>query len=347
MPNKKGSLKMKNLFIILSISFFLYNCERERNTSPPKDSSIFPATQALSIYVDSADVVWVGSEAGLCSFNGEEWKLHNAVEGIPAGSIRGIAFQKTNYGDEIWLASNEGAGVAAFELDAVTGATTYTIDNSEILNDTVIAVSVDAINARWFSTPDGVNIYLGSTWYKEKNFGFLVDHPAISFGVLSDGWVLAGTNGAGVARHKYNEAVDGITGASYYDTDWSLIPSDTVLAICVDENNYQWFGTPQGVAFHESFETKEGWTVYDTKDGLIDKHVKSIVKDKKGVVWFGTPTGLSSFDGAVWNSFTTADGLVNDCIYALDTDSKDDLWVATRGGVSKFDGTNWTNYRSE
>jgi len=147
-----------------------------------------------------------------------------------------------------------------------------------------------------------------------------------------------------VGRYKYDETLDGITGASRYDADWTLLPSDTILCIYVDKNNQQWFGTPQGIPMYTVWDTREGWSAFSSADGLIHNEVHSIAEKNHGVMWFGTADGISTFDGELWDKHSTKDGLIHPFVNDLAFDSSGAIWIATEGGISVFDGSGWKSF---
>ena len=324
--------------LFLLIQF--YSCETD-NTDLTVN---FPATRVLSIYIDESDIVWAGTEAGIISSVNGKWKTYKDIKKIPAGLVNDITFRNSVDGPEIWMATSNGACNVRYNTNSIISATSYTKDISGLLDDRIKSVLVDAYDAVWFATPLGLNIYIGTKWYAETSWGDLAINPVSSLGAGSDGWIYAGTKGQGVGRFKYDESIDGITGASYYDTDWSGLPSDTILAVYLDRNENQWFGTPNGVAFHSEWETKIGWEVYSTVDGLVNNRVQAIIEDTNGVLWFGTAAGISSFDGEIWKSYNVSDGLADQCVNDIAVASDGTIWFATNNGISTFDGATWESY---
>ena len=320
---------------------YLSGCKKDIVT--PENT--FPATEVFSLYSDPDGTLWAGTVEGLVSFRDNQWKIHNEIPGIPSGNILDIAYQFINDEHELWFGSPSGLSVAAYELDAVSSATTYMEEPGKLPDNNVLAVAVDAVQARWAATPAGLGIFHGDAWYQEDKFGDLVQYPVQTLGSGEEGWIFAGTRGKGVGRFRYDETIDGISGASFYDKAWSGLRSDTILAVCIIRNDEQWFGTTRGVSHHTSWETKKEWESFDTSDGLIHNHVQCIDKGKDGKLWFGTPEGASSFDGESWITYGTTDGLVHKAVNDIAIDSKGLIWFATPLGISSFDGSQWTSYK--
>lgn len=69
------------------------------------------------------------------------------------------------------------------------------------------------------------------------------------------------------------------------------------------------------------------------KDGLSQRTVRSIVKDRHGFMWFGTWNGLCRYDGYSFKTYLTISGdttsLSNNRVHYLHMDDEGVLWVST------------------
>ncbi len=327
------------MLTIIIVVFLVISCKQDK----PAAVSQFPANKVMSLYIDKSGIVWAGTDLGLISYWKGTWTTYKNISQLPQGEVYDIVSQGSNPGFGLWLATASGARFAKSALYEITQVNSYVMDSSGLLDNRINALVIDPMNARWFATPQGLSIFRGSTWYSETSFDDLVLYPVVSLAAKSDGWIFAGTMGKGVGRFKYDAGLDGITGASYYNTDWTSLPSDTILCIYVDSYNRQWFGTPNGAAFHASWETKQNWKSYSIKDGLINNRVQSILGEKDNI-WFGTAAGVTCFDGVSWKSYSTSDGLENSNINDIAIDLNGTLWFATNGGISTYDGKIWKNF---
>jgi len=308
---------------------------------PPLEENKFPANKVMSVFIDNASVVWAGTDIGIISYWNDKW---TSYENMNTGPVYDISNQPSDSGSYLWLATSNGAQLAEYKLEALTPTVLYTKESSGLLDNRISAVLVDAINASWFATPLGLSIFNANIWHTRTNDGDLEIYPVISMAAKSDGWIFAGTAGLGVGRFKYDSGIDAITGASYYNKEWTSLPSDTILSIYVDENSKQWFGTPRGVAFHAVWETKKEWKVFSVADGLINNRVQAIIGDGAGHLWFGTAAGVSYYDGQTWKNYSVAEGLINPGVNDIAIDAKGAIWFATDGGISVLDGTQWKSY---
>ncbi len=305
-------------------------------------SSGLPSDMIQAVCVDADGAKWFGTTQGLTHFDGTKWTTYqktDSTQTLASNNIRDIAFEITTQGTEIWLATDNGVSVVGIDVDGVTMATPYRNDNTGLVNNAVHAVGVDSSHQRWFGTEGGVSMFDGSTWQtwttaSQSSFYF-PNNDVRAIGIDNvEGWRYLCTNGGGVARLQVG--LDGITSASPYNYAWSALMSDTVTAVCVEQDGDQWFGTPQGPAFHDTTETKANWKVWDKNNGLVDNRIQTIVQDFDGNIWYGTPTGVSFWNDQSFTNYTQADGLINADVRDIAIDHDGSVWFATAGGVSHF-----------
>jgi ligand-binding sensor domain-containing protein len=310
-----------------------------------------PVKNFKAAVVDKDNNKWFLTEAGLVSFDGKKWTLHNKNTKVATQNINGIAFEDNPHGQEIWLATRNGATVATLPVDALTGATTYHDSNTVILSNNVKQVAVGNNPLRWFGTDKGVSAFKDKKWltpdYEEFYPEFVFqEFPVLSMATGTMGDTLyVGTNGAGIARVFSND-VDGISGASVL-AQWGpmILPSDKIYSIFVAQDNTKWFGTDMGLAKHVGQNSLENWTAYTTEDGLINNFIQAITADKNGNTWIGTKGGISVLNGTEWKSFTENDGLVSNNVLCIVIDNNGVVWIGTDKGVSSFENGTFTNYK--
>lgn len=304
-----------------------------------------------SVAVDNDNTKWFVTEKGIVSFNGEKWILHDKNEKVPTLDLKNIAFEVNPHGQELWIASPKGATVASIPVESLTGATTYHVENTPILSNNVIQVAIGKSPLRWFGTDKGISAFFDSKWLKgdyEDQYpeSMFQDYPITAMATSADGDSLyVATDGVGIARVLRND-IDGITAASSY-AQWGpiLLPSDNIYSIFIASDNTQWFGTDKGIARHIGNNTLKNWTVFTSKDGLIDNFVQAIAADKIGHIWIGTRGGLSVFDGSSWSSFTKDNGLNSNNILCITFDKTGIVWLGTDDGVASYADKKFTNYR--
>jgi len=312
----------------------------------------FEASQFYSVVVDNDNIKWFLTDAGIVSLKGEDWNIHNENRKIPAHDLKGMAYDSSEFGKELWLASPLGATVASIPVDGRSGATTYYVENSSIISENVLSLTVGKGSLRWFGTDKGISAFYEDIWltpaYQRKYPEYMFqDFPITDMATTPGGDSLyVATKGAGISR-MYRNDVDAISGASEY-AKWGpiKIPSDNINCICIEADGTQWFGTDAGVARHEGNETLENWLVLDTEDGLIDNFVQSIAEDHQGRVWIGTKAGVSVFENNSLSSISKKDGLLGNNVLCISVDREGIVWIGTDLGLTSYNKGDLTRYRN-
>ena len=325
------------LFVFVFFTFYV-NSVGHDFTHYTAENSPLPSNRIQAIFIDQNNNKWIGTDKGLVFFDNDNWTVYGQADNLSSNNISGIEFELTGYGPEVWLATPAGVSVAGFDVDGITSATYYTSSNSGLKEDSIIAISVDSLHNRWYGTSSYLSSFTGDVWDSTNLDGFLEQNPVMSISSGMDGWNYVGTKGGGVARVKRDE-VDGISGASAYDTDWSGLLSNNIYASYIDKEGNQWYGTDAGAAFHEGTNTKSGWTTYESSDSpLINNLVQVIEGDNNNGIWFGTPSGASLFSGGKWSSYSVDEGLISNNILDIETDENGFTWFATDKGISVLTG---------
>jgi hypothetical protein len=331
------------------------------NSDPltPQNSGLV-SSKVNKIFIDSFDVKWFGTDKGISRFDGANWTTIDISNYLKNNTVNDIVYEKSGYGDEIWVATNGGLSVMSYNVDGVTSATTYIVGGpgSGIISDTVTAVGLDKNHIRWIATPKGINTYGANGWNttntylnydrEDKNWDGLIVNSIASYN--NDGSVYMGTSGQGVIRMSYSE-VDGFTGASAMSSVWSGLWSDTIHSVAIYDT-VQWYGTNQGVFAHFGPSTKNYWDFAITPwDGIINNVVYDTEKDNNGNIWIGTEKGLFimtqssniSVNPSVSQAninWTAGKGIVSSLpdkkINDIQKDLLGTIWVATTTGVETF-----------
>jgi ligand-binding sensor domain-containing protein len=332
---------MKPVTVILTAAVILVVCPvfSQSWITYNQSNSGLPSNRIQSIYADGDGNKWFGTDAGLTRFDGSDWTTYQATaeqQTLASNNIRDIDYEVTEYGPELWLATDNGVSVIGIRVDGLTMATPYRTDNTGLLSNFVNSASVDSEHRRWFGTDSGVVMLNGNDnlWYSFADS--IPDFPVVDIGIdNAGGWRYCCTQGGGVGRLKIE--VDGITSASVYDEDWSGLMSDYVNTVYVYEDGDQWFGSNKAASFHDTTLTKELWQPF-FEDSLASDHISVITADPQDRVWIGTPAGVTMYDWQDFTTYTTANGLASNNILDIAVDMDGSLWFGTDNGVTRFNG---------
>ena len=312
--------------LILSWSFF--------------SSAIFQQSPAQhvaikAIYIDEFGNKWFGTRDGLYMFNDIEWTRYSSADHVISEQINALTFEQSINGPELWVATDEGVSVVAFDIDGITGATSYTAEDG-VYGTKIMDVVVDSRNYKFFGSDQGITYFhdgsMDSITYNE-NKSSLLNAPVNDMAIFNDSIYI----GYGIGIGRLVSEVDGVTGASRWTNGYGITPlSGNILAVEIDSDGNQWFGTDAGAEKHLGLNAKDNWLLYTEDDGLVNNMVLVIREDKDGAVWFGTEGGVSMLKNDLWTNYNKSDGLVSDTVYDIAFEENGTIWFATAEGISKM-----------
>jgi sugar lactone lactonase YvrE len=219
----------------------------------------------------------------------------------------------------------------------------YNAANSQLPNNNVTALAIDANGNTWAGTGAGLAKFNGSSWttYNIINSPLPVNFiNVIAIDANNVKWI--GTVNGGLVKF------DG-TNWTIYNTGNSGLPYNVVRDIAFDGSGRVWVGTSNGAARFDG----SSWEVFSTFNGLPSNIVNAIEVESGGNVWFGTEPngnfqgGVAMWDGGFfwkYSKATTFGGLPDDHIYDIEIKPSGAVWIATAGGICKFKSNNWTTY---
>lgn len=301
-----------------------------------------------AVAIDNQNVKWFGTDLGLLRFDGAEWTAYATRSDHP-GKVTSLISREVSNGPELWIGTDNGVSAATSTADGISSATRYHSGNSLLESNSIVDITMDSSNTRYFATPIGVGVFEKDEWtWLEKGWGpadsGIPNYELLSLGAKND-TVYIGAINRGAGR-LINE-VDGFSGASYYEIPWSGIVSNSITSIYTDKQGYQWFGSVEGVSYHTHQDGRMGWELtLSTNDGLVNNHVNAIFEDTNGDYWIATDGGVSRFrkKSLEFTNYTTAEGLSDNMVFDIGEDQENILWFATANGVSSFDGETFVKY---
>lgn len=273
----------------------------------------------LATAADKKNNKWVGTNLGLCRFQGRTWtdfsmfneKLKDEFVNCLTVDAKGTLWIGTdNFGvinfngskwteytaetkklnmkfiREIAIDRNDvkWIGVTLGGLVKYDNKewTKYTAENSGLLSDFVLCVTIDSKNRKWIGTNDGLCLFDGSKWTPFTTKNSDLPHnivPAVVIDQNDVKWI--GTLG-GLVRYDGNSW-------TIYNKQNSSLPSNQVNDLALDENGMLWIATDQGIAL---FNRENSWQIFNKKNAPLPSLViQNITIDNQGNRWFGTDFG--------------------------------------------------------
>jgi signal transduction histidine kinase/ligand-binding sensor domain-containing protein len=263
---------------------------------------------AMTIVEDHANVMWVGTRAGLFWLDGKRWRPVENVPGLSGRSV--IALYETTDG-RLWASTRE----AVFRRDR-DAASFVQIDTLDVASNAWQGFSQDAAGVVWISDfTEGF-----------RRVGEHVPHPNRSgWGVqlLHDRrgnfWVATRADGLWRVR---GDAVEVLTHKDGLATD-------AVQCVFEDREGNIWVGTQAGL---------QRLTPNRVKPVTDVPIARAVVKTRDGSIWIGNAKGLTRFGpgGRRQRHYGKQEGLPGNVVLGLHVDRDDHLWVTTEMGLTSF-----------
>jgi len=299
----------KKLFYFIGFALFTIGLFNACDNNEPEEIVEMTFETVNGFIINQKGEKLLATNTGLFMFNETTAKYDFVKSENNLKPLNDLTCTKVPTLKELWLASND--GVLNFNTQQL-----FTNSNSGLKNNTVSRLDFDFSNRGIFATPNGLSILDNNKWISSSGLNDLyLNFEITDIGAATNGFTYVTTKGGGVERFEMD--VDGISGATVFDTDWTKLESNNINTVFIDSIT-QVYGTDMGVAIHTSEFTKWDWKNYTTTDGLINNNVISVVKDKSGNWWFGTNSGLSRFSNSKWTNFTVeTDNIPTGCLQMI------------------------------
>ncbi|HOX79145.1 MAG TPA: two-component regulator propeller domain-containing protein [Bacteroidales bacterium] len=287
------------------------------------------------------------------NFNAQNWEFFTPENtGLPSDHVFSVA---TDSMGTMWFGTRSGLS----RFDGTTW-TNYNILNSGLPSDMIYAITIDKFGNKWLGTTGGIVKYNGADWivYNKSNSGLPCDTiSTIAIDHLNNKWF-------GITP-KYEMNQGYIRGGilCFNDTTWtlynsenSLLPSNYITALAIEESGAKWIGTYAGLAKLDGSE----WTLLNAENSdLPSDSISSISIDKYNHKWIGFSftnqesghcfggDGIAKFNDLTWQFYTKENsGLPSNNIYSIFIDEFENKWIGTTAGLVLYDDETWAVFNS-
>lgn len=266
-----------------------------------------------SIYKDTNDVVWVGTDnEGIFAIDKQGRRMaHYAQTGAPNTSLNAVLSLFEDSNGDFWIGTY-GNGLA--KLNKKTGACEYV---PELRKTNIYSISEDT-NKNLLLGTMGTGLYLmdiSGGPQVLRNFHVNKNHiPSLRIDELCNDYInsaICDKDGLIWIGHYeglscYNPAKNSFIN---YIKENNFIPGVVVMSLFEDYKGNIYAGTKNGLYYFNKQDTT--LKVYTKKDGLSDNAICGITDDNAHNLWLSTFNGLNKFNvstGEVINYYT-GDGL--------------------------------------
>jgi len=257
------------------------------------DKKEFGDGKIAALYCDNSGNIWVGTESGVASYDGNNWKIYSNVANCPTKSVNSIISDNQGnfwfgaedgvfkYDGNIWqhFTKNDGlVGNPTLYISIDSRDNVYAISGKPEKENIGIAyaIKMDVANdglsifedGRWrpFTEKEGVPSGLRSIYYEDK-IGNLWFNSADNAIYKFDGSSIT----------LFNES-NGFTGKYF-------------MKMLEDNRGNYWFTTANGIARFDG----QSWSYFNKDTGLPSNMISSIMEDNNGNIWFGSWKGVLKY----------------------------------------------------
>lgn len=332
-------------------------------------STGLPHSQVLSIYQDKSGFVWIGTEGGLCRFDGKEFDVFDMSSGLPGNEVTAI----TEAPEGLYFATDKGVALYAggvfkpliqqgtnrftkvYSFAAASKMILLATDNGlyNIVGNTVVKVNTgtpaDNLAVRTMLLDSKNRLWLGT----DRNGLFQIDYSLNKFTnrTFPEQDKLAAARIRGLVELDGGEILIGTSGDGIYSFDGNLITQlqlpeyakvNYITCAHRDLSGTVWFGTwGEGVLSYTNGVFKH----FGKHNGLFDDVILTISSDNRGDIWMGSfNAGLIMYYGDAFTKLTVQDGLPSNDVRSVTQDASGNIWMATLRGVVMYDGVDLKVY---
>ncbi len=296
-----------------------------------------PSTTVTAIVEDQVGGLWVGTDWGLCHFDGDaQWEVYQVDNsGLPWNAISALTMGDNG---ELWVGTVAG-GLARLENGTWT---VYTPDDSGFPSLGVRDLFFDHRGWLWAPTASGLTCYTGDEWrvYNDSPQSYagaiLNTGNTNSVAVRGDGLVCLGTFNGGL-HYITNDNV-----VSYLTTFQNGFFDNTATDVLFDPvNGDRWVATPAGGMLRQQGPPGGGsWFQWNSSINFPSNAMECATMDQQRRVWAGTQTSgvvRIDVDGSFIQLASFNSDLPDDEVNAILAAADGSIWMGTvYGGLVRY-----------
>ena len=325
---------------------------------------------------DKYGQLWIGTDKGLCRYDGENWTIYSVDQGLVDDNISSLI--EDNNG-QIWAGSNSGeiyifnlrAGVVKQLADtferggsswgmmmdkdeqiwAVRNGSGIIIINTK--NETVkkfgtkeglvsvggIKILQDSRGLIWMTSGNGINVIdlrTGKNKRIKKANGLNSNFFVALMQDKEDRIWLGGDGGINIIDFKKATI-------KLLWKDQGILVDGFISGFMQDNDGKIWIGTSKGTAYvlEEKSEMMEKFNIVPGQNNII----YSFLKDNHSQIWIGSVNigcYFINLNNGRPGNFTKADGLGDNSMWSIKEDLQGNIWIGSRGGIDVYNSATKT-----
>lgn len=276
------------LIFLLAIGIISYS----QNRLPPKlkFNSItvedgLPNNIVNDILQDSLGFIWIGTNDGLCRFDGENYKIYReSVEDKNSISNNFIQSLFVDSKSDLWIMTDQGLNKLDTKKEKFDN---FSTNNSKLSHNSVTSM-VERKNGEYFIGTYGGGIDILKDGKIINNFSSnnneISSNLISSLQIQNDSILWVGNWQEGLNKIELNSE----TVQEFEFGDDKITSSGNINTLYLDAQNYLWIGTNTGLSVYNT--KNEHFFKINTSNckTFSDNDILSIFEDNDGVIWLGT-----------------------------------------------------------
>jgi len=316
------------LWIAGSFGLFRFDGLRFVRWQPPNGQSL--PSGPYSLLVSRDGTLWIGTFAGLASWNGRDLTRYPEI---------GKAFVTSLHEDRdgtVWAGALDRDGTVWAGLHAersllcaVRAGQASCSAPEGGFGSFVWSLAEDRAGNLWVSAENGV-------WRWRPAPPQRYPMPGMRLGDLTttvDGQILVGTQGGGLRQVAGDQVVP-------HRFQWATKPDEGVAdrdvksnKLLRDRDGGLWIGTTGIGLIH----VKDGQAdTFTRAEGLSGNIACSLFEDREGNIWYGSEKGLDRFRKLPVTTLSTKQGLPDEVTWSVLATRDGSIWVATNDGLARW-----------
>ena len=296
-----------------------------------QEEGLFQPT-IYSIVQTRGGFLWLGTQDSLISFDGQHFREFQDSKGdtLHHNLIRALAEDGSG---NLWVGS---IGGGAAVISPYGRLTRYT-QKDGLPSENVFCLDASGHSDMWLCTSAGLARFSESKLLRVYSTADgLPSNEIRGTCQTPDGTRWVGGINFGLARW---------TGSRFASLPELSGPAkDGVTALSCAADGSVWAGTNSGLVHVVPDSHSQASRLLNTRDGLPDNLVSSLVRGADGSLWIGTNDGISRYRNGQINVYRTRDGLSHSSVLSLYLDREGSLWAGTKDGLDQFTDGKVTPY---
>ncbi len=348
--NKKYLMYLLSLIsVLIGINIdeiFAYNSINFKNIT---NEDGLPQASAEAIIQDDNGYIWIGTNDGLCRYNGYEFKVYKHDEDNENSITNNyIVDIKQDLKGNIWIGTANGLSKLNPKTDVITN---YNMGEKErnLSHYNIGDILITECGRVLVGTSDGLNLYDEEHDKFERILNRSNDLSSQHIYSLAEdknkniwiAYIWIGTNDGLCRYNGYEFKV-----YKHDEDNENSITNNYIVDIKQDLKGNIWIGTANGLSkLNPKTDVITNYNMGEKERNLSHYNIGDILITECGRVLVGTSDGLNLYDeehDKFERILNRSNDLSSQHIYSLAEDKNKNIWIATNEGIDKFDVKNKT-----